>query len=251
MGLGEWVKKGYVTFALATSKVEKDAFAQNGSEEVLMNNIGTVQPFHQSYLMRDLKQGQLTERVKEFRSNYYKILKESEKYKFKWGNEGDFMVLTEQELKDRYKVKGDPYDTYPVEISVENKKYVSGLMETNQVNTIKVNRVINPRLRIEDYTVNVHIRDIDGKNKLLDFYIPENSDKMVLGECLNLLNTRKISDFCNFTNMSFVTPGGDAMEFSYKMLAFDKVVNHNGNYIIKMFAECVIDGRWVGEKYIL
>jgi hypothetical protein len=35
------------------------------------------------------------------------------------------------------------------------------------------------------------------------------------------------------------------------MLAFDKVVEHNGNYIVKMFAECIVDGRWAGEKYML
>jgi hypothetical protein len=35
------------------------------------------------------------------------------------------------------------------------------------------------------------------------------------------------------------------------MLAFDKIVEYNNNYIIKMFAEVIEDGRWVGEKYML
>jgi len=73
----------------------------------------------------------------------------------------------------------------------------------------------------------------------------------VIGECLNLIKTKSLTDFCNFTNLSFTTPGGNAMDFSYKILAFDKVVRHNGSYIVKMFAECLVDGRWVGEKYII
>ena len=33
--------------------------------------------------------------------------------------------------------------------------------------------------------------------------------------------------------------------------AFDKVVEHNNNYIVKMFAECITDGRWAAEKYMI
>ena len=35
------------------------------------------------------------------------------------------------------------------------------------------------------------------------------------------------------------------------MLAFDKVVEHNNNYIVKMFAECITDGRWAAERYMV
>jgi hypothetical protein len=35
------------------------------------------------------------------------------------------------------------------------------------------------------------------------------------------------------------------------MLAFDKAVEHNGNYIVKIFAEVTTDGRWMGERYMI
>jgi hypothetical protein len=49
--------------------------------------------------------------------------------------------------------------------------------------------------------------------------------------------------------MSFTTQDSDLLVFEYKMLAFDRVVEYNGSYIVKMFAEVTTDGRWMGEKY--
>jgi hypothetical protein len=59
------------------------------------------------------------------------------------------------------------------------------------------------------------------------------------------------TDFNIISNVSFTTPGGNAMMFSYKVLAFDKVITYNGNYVVKMFAECTDNGTWVAEKYMM
>ena len=61
----------------------------------------------------------------------------------------------------------------------------------------------------------------------------------------------EITDFNNITNISFTTPGGNMMRFEYKVLAFDKVVDYNGNYIVKLFAECIDNGIWLAQKYML
>jgi hypothetical protein len=126
MGLGNWVKKGVVTFALATSKLEKDALAQSGSEELLGHNQGMVQPYKQNQLMNDLKRGNLTQQVKEFRSQHYKILREAEKYAT--NAYGNVEVLSEEQIKARMRGIGDPYDKYPIEVSVENKTISAGLL---------------------------------------------------------------------------------------------------------------------------
>jgi hypothetical protein len=253
MGIGNWVKKGVVTFALATSKLEKDVMAQNGSEELLGHNQGQVQPYRQNKLMMDLKSGRLTQEVKEFRSHHYKLLKEVEKYAT--NAFGEVEVLTEAQVKAKMAGTGDPYDNYVVEVSVENKAISAGLLTESTVRPIKVKRGVFPTYKIEEHASIVHVRDIDGKNKLIEFCIPEykNTPRGVIQEVENLMRTKKLTDFANILSMDFTAGGGQVLFFEYKMIAFDKVVQHNGNYIVKLFAEVVSDGRWLAEEkgYIL
>jgi hypothetical protein len=212
-----------------------------------------VTPYYRNQLMQDLKEGKLTQRVKEFRAKYYLVLRESEKYKTKWGADGDFTLLTEEEIKSNRNAKGDPYDNYQVEVTVENRSLSNGLFEEQSSKTIKVQRGVFPKNKLEDYAELMLIRNIDNKNKLVEFYIPKYGDKSksVINEINDITRNPRVTDFVNITNVSFITPGGNPLKFSYKMLAFDKIVEYNNNYIIKMFAEVIEDGRWVGEKYML
>jgi hypothetical protein len=250
--LGQWVKKGVVSFSLASGRVEKDLLNQK-SQELDNARDAQISPYYRNQLMQDLKEGRVTQRVKEFRAKHYLILKESEKYKLKWGKDGDFELLTEEEVKASKNAKGDPFDNYPVEITVDNKAISKGIFEESKVRPIKVRRGVFPRHRIEEHCETVLIRDIDGKNKLIEFYIPNGqyANRSILKEVEYLKNNPRVNDFVNITNLSFTTPGGDMLQFEYKMLAFDKVVEYNGNYIVKMFAECTTDGRWAAEKYML
>lgn len=249
--MGNWIKKGVVAFSIATARTEKEALSQR-SEELDSFNDGIVSPYHRNQLMSDLKEGRLTQQVKEFREKHYLVLKEAEKYKIKWGKDGDFKVLNEEEIKSMKNAKGDPYDSYPVEVTIDNRAKSKGLFEEESVRPIKVQRGVFPRHKIEQHAETVLVRDIDGKNKLIEFYIPIlGSNKGALAEAQNLIKNPGVSDFVNITKMNFTTPGGDMLTFEYKMLAFDKVVEWNGNYVVKMFAECLVDGRWAAEKYML
>ena len=245
--MSDWIRKGAVTFSLALGKLEKDLFAQNGSEDILSQNIGIVNPYIANQLMNDLKQGRLTQQVKEFRKKHYQILKESAKYKFK-----DGQLMSEQEVRQSRVTQGDPYDSYQVEVVFDNKAVGVSLFESNTVRPLKVQRGVTPRHKIENYTSTLHVRTVDGNNKLLDFYIPKSPEnQLIMNELEYLKNTRKISDLVNFTKTTFTTQDSEMLVFEYKMLAFDKVVEYNNNYIVKMFAECVSDGRWAAEKYMV
>lgn len=250
--LGQWIKKGVVAFSLASNRVEKDVLNQK-SDQLDGHNDAQVSPYYRNQLMADLKAGKLTEAVKEFRAKHYLVLKESEKYKAKWGRDGDFELMTEEEVKSRKNAKGDPFDTYEVEVTVDNRVINSGMFTENKVRPIKVRRGVFPKYKIEEYCDTVLVRDIDGKNKLVEFYVSKNErqNRFIINEVEHLKKNPQVTDFVNITNMNFTTPGGDMLQFEYKMLAFDKVVEYNGNYIIKMFAECTVDGRWAGEKYML
>ena len=243
----EWIKKGAVTFSLAFGKVEKDLLAQNDSEDLLRNNYGVVNPYIKNQLMQDLKEGRLTQQVKEFRKKHYQILKGSAKFKFK-----DGQLLSEEEVRSMRVAQGDPFDSYPVEIAFDNKAIGVSLFESTTVRPLKVQRGVTPRHKIENYTSTLHVREVDGSNKLLDFYIPKSPEnQLIMNELENLKRTRRISDLVNFTKATFTTQDSEMLVFEYKMLAFDKVVEHNNNYIVKMFAECITDGRWAADKYMV
>lgn len=243
----DWIKKGLVTFALALGKTEKDTFAQSGSEDLLRNNTGIVNPYVSNQLMNDLKEGRLTQQVKEFRKKHYEILRESAKYKFK-----DGQLMTEEEVRQSKVAQGDPFDSYQVEIAFSNKAIGVSLFEGGEVRPLKIQRGVVPKHKIENYTSNIHVRTIEGNNKLIDFYIPKNNENIsIISEIEQLRRNPRVTDLVNFTKMSFTTQDSDLLVFEYKMLAFDKAVEHNGNYIIKMFAEVTTDGRWAAEKYML
>jgi hypothetical protein len=239
----EWLKKGAVTFSLAVGKLEQDLFAQNGSEDILAQNVGIVNPYIANQLMNDLKQGRLTQQVKEFRKKHYQILKESAKYKFK-----DGQLMSEQEVRQSRVSQGDPHDSYQVEVVFDNKSLGKSLFEEGEVRPMKIQRGVVPRHKIENYTSTVHIRDIDGKNKLIDFYIPNKpGNESIIREIEMIRMNPKVTDLVNFTKMTFTTQDAEMLVFEYKMLAFDKCVEYNGNHIVKMFAECTSDGRWAAE----
>jgi hypothetical protein len=246
MGIGKWVKKGAVSFAMATGGVEKNALSQTG-EDSGAGQLSAI-PMSQNQLMKDLKEGRVTQQVKEFRKHHYQVLQASEKFNVKWGKDGDFKVLTEEEVAVSRTTKGDPYDNYVVEVNIDNRSQAAGLLTEETFKPVKIGRNVNTSIRLEDSTDRVHVRDIDGTRKLIDFYIddsPENRNAVL--EARNLMVSPGITDFNNITNLSFTTPGGNMMMFEYRMLAFDKVVEYNGSYIVKMFAEVTKNGEWVAE----
>lgn len=253
MSVGKWIKKGAVSFIMATGGVEKNALSQSG-EDSDAGQLSSI-PMGQNQLMRDLKEGRLTQQVKEFRKHHYEVLQASEKYKAKWGKDGDFKMLTEEEIVANRVAQGDPYDNYKVEVSIDNVAMTKSLLEYEEKDTvrpIKVLRNVDSACRIEEASTKLHVRDIDGTRKLLDFYIddtPENRRAVL--EARQLMTNPGIVDFNNITNVSFTTPGGNMMMFEYRVLAFDKVVEHNGSYIVKMFAECTKNGEWAAQKYMI
>jgi len=254
MGIGKWIKKGAITFSMAASNIEKNALSQieDFDGEKTLSSI----PMGQNQLMRDLKEGRLTQQVKEFRKHHYEVLQASEKFKTKWGKDGDFKMLTEEEITQRKVAQGDPYDNYKVEVSIDNQAMSKSLFEYEEkdmVRPIKVIRNVNTSAKLEQSSTKLHVRDIDGTRKLLDFYIDigDPNNKLAVLEARNLMVNPGITDFNNITNVSFTTTGGNAMVFSYRVLAFDKVVEYNGSYIVKMFAEIIENGIWIGEKYMI
>ena len=139
--MSNWIKKGGVSFAIATGKVEQDSLSQ--SDEGLGNDNTIVRPFTRNQLMGDLKEGRLTQEVRKFREHHYKILRESDKFKIRWGSDGDFEVLTESEVMSMRNAKGDPYDSYKVEVTIDNKVISESVYSQTTIRPIKTQRGVS------------------------------------------------------------------------------------------------------------
>jgi hypothetical protein len=164
--------------------------------------------------MDSLKHGEVTQEVKEFRWRIYKILKEIEGYKTDIvGYTEDGMPMTRTVKVDKKrsltKVKTDDFDTYPLEMVVDNSEIVINtndimyndtitLFDEAKINQddngevsathgeiksdeysrinkpevpIKVFRETIPKFEVEKYTKKLNIRTINEKEKLLEFYV--------------------------------------------------------------------------------
>ena len=213
MGLNKWLKKQVRHISLAMGGVEKNIFSQNGEQlETLVNQ---ERRHTQGTLMDSLKHGEVTQEVKEFRWRIYKILKEIEGYKTDIvGYTEDGMPMTKTIKVDKKraltKINVDTFDSYPLEMVVDNSEIVINTndvmysdtiklfddvkinknssgetisathgeiksddysMMNKQEVPIKISRETIPKFELEKYTKKLNIRTINEKDKLLEFYV--------------------------------------------------------------------------------
>lgn len=126
---------------------------------------------------------------------------------------------------------------------------------------IQINRNIFPKFYIERYTKRVNIRKINKKERLLEFYIgkyPDEYDRtnyLFIKEINNLIkNGPERINFIELNNVEFITNNTlgveDFLYYSYKIKSFNKVIEFDGNYVIKFIAEVIVDGEDILSKYI-
>ena len=151
---------------------------------------------------------------------------------------------------------------------IDNKLQTSSIRQSlNSIGTysiiqeppITINRSIQPRFEIEKYTEKLIIRDINKDEKLLEFYIQEYPDiydkktSMLVSSIKKSIKNLKSSDLLDINLVGFITDKSlgvkDNLEFQYKIIEIDKIVKHNGYYIIKFFAEPIVNGDNILDKY--
>ena len=61
------------------------------------------------------------------------------------------------------------------------------------------------------------------------------------------------ANMLDIKNVSFVTyktiGASDYLEYEYKITSFDKIIEFNGNYVIKFIADITIDGKDILEEH--
>ena len=208
-----WLNKKLTTISLALGNVEKSVIGQNIEGIDITTN--QERRNTQGTLMDSLKHGEVTQEVKEFRWRIYKILKEIEGYKTDIvGYTEDGLPITKTIKVDKKrsltKVNVDKFDSYSLEMVVDNSEIVINTNDTIYNDTmklfddvkinkntsgetmsathgeiksdeysmmnkqevpIKVYREIIPKFELEKYVKKLNIRSINEKDKLLEFYV--------------------------------------------------------------------------------
>jgi len=213
MSIKKWLKNQMAAAAIAISSVEKNVFNQQGT--TLGLDTKQEQKHEEGTLAYNLKQGEITQEVKDLRWRTYKVLKASENLKLKvhsMDQDGDFHFSSVKSTSDGIllkKVKLDSYDTYELEMVVDNseiaidggetmgnnhlnlygdvKTYVNkdgdeiaihGEINSNELaatmkaeRPIRIERQAHPRFYLEKFTTKMHVKKISDEEKLLEFYV--------------------------------------------------------------------------------
>lgn len=124
---------------------------------------------------------------------------------------------------------------------------------------VKIGRTHPPKFKLEQYTKKLNIRIINHDTKLLEFYVSKYPDEYDRRTGVFIKNVLKIdenprrSSIIDFDSVSFATYNDSGVSnnllFKYDNLKYDKTIDFDGHYVIKMRATVVTDGESLVEQY--
>lgn len=293
----KWVKNKATSLSMALANVEKNALNQKG--ESLGSDVNMVRRHTEGQLADSLVNGVITQEVIDLRWRTYKILKETQNVSSKivgFDKSGYAIVETNKAdiKKGLKKVKIDNLDDYELEMVITNDPItigVSDIMNNQYVKSevtpiidekentatlgtitgdeyynsfktefpIKIDRMFYPKFMIENFTKKLNVRNIDGKNKLLEFYISKYPDKddrktfIFVNQIKKAIENPLSVNFLELVKVSFVTYKclgvADFLLFEYDNVTFDKIVEFDGNYVIKFKAKISTNGEPMFDKF--
>jgi len=124
---------------------------------------------------------------------------------------------------------------------------------------IKVEREFPPKFNLEKYTKKLNIRTIDEDTRLLEFYVskyPNEYDRrsdVFIKNVLKIDENPRVSSIIEFIGVAFETYNDtgvyDNKRYEYTNLTYDKTIEFDGHYVIKMKGTVVVNGEDLTEKY--
>jgi hypothetical protein len=113
--------------------------------------------------------------------------------------------------------------------------------------------------KLEDYTKKINVRSISETEKLLEFYVSiypdvdNRTSRLFLSNLKKTIINPRQSTIIDINEVDFITYKtigvNDFLEYKYKVISFDKIIEFNGNYVIKFKAETIINGENILTKY--
>ena len=236
-----WGMKGVDTLLTSNQK------AQGGSAFEVSDDAG-------GGVFKDVLEQKVTQEVQELRYTSYKVAKESKKYRYV-GN-GKVVKKTESQLSEKHGAI-DESDNLPIILIQDNSLICEDVLTSlNEVNnteskkvfhdyTIKIERDVMPRFRIENYIKKLVLKQADG-NYVIDLYcskypsqFSEKKDRAFLSELKRIKDGLiRNSDVFDFQTLSFITTNAwgvdDWIKFSFNDFELDGINEYDGNYVIRL-----------------
>lgn len=284
MGIKKWLNNQIAAISLAFSNVEKNFLNQDG--KAISETSSQEQRHSQGTLADALIHGEVTQEVKNLRWRTYKILRESANSMLieteidEYGNKY-YSVQKKDIKKILNKLKVDSVDNYAIDMVFYNPEITSTVSEKLEFFT-EDNKIIDSttyaiknknnvpliitrtslhRFDIEKYTKKLVVRKIDDNKRLLEFYvskygIPENpTSKHFSRELSKLLdNTLIKKDFLDIKEVAFVSDNTigtiNNLMYHYEIESFDKIIEFDGNYVLKFFANVLVNGVDLLDEFV-
>jgi hypothetical protein len=125
---------------------------------------------------------------------------------------------------------------------------------------ISITREHRPKFELENYTKKLHVKEINDKEFLLEFFIskyPNQFDKksdFFLSDIKKLISQpKRYNSIIDINTVSFVTNNTvgvpDFLEFEYNVQKFDKIVEFNEFYVVKFISEVTIEAKSIIDKF--
>lgn len=124
---------------------------------------------------------------------------------------------------------------------------------------IKIERNLLPKFEIEKYAKKMHIRTISDKEKLLEFVFskfPDEFDRktrLFISELKRAMENPRSSSIIEISEVGFITNKTlgvkDFLQYHYRILGFDKIIEFDGHYVMKFKAKPLINGESIAAKY--
>lgn len=232
---------------------------------------------HTDHLMADFINGEETERVKETRDEYYRVLIESKKYHtdiidFNEESDAPFVTVTKKKSAIDFTCKIDLFNPENLSVRViqDNKlipkhgnMFAEDVLKYNTndfVSLISIKRDFIPKYPIENYMNKIVVRTINDKKAYIDLYTTMYSsqfgkvDAIFIARLNELKNTgNKRSDITDLSEISFITDKAygenDLCEFTFNNLIYKGIDCFDGNFVLTFEGDVISDGKSVVEKY--
>ncbi len=278
-----WVKKKFYGMMIALHWTENSLKA---SSDDLVLGEGQYQSHKQGMLSHSLINGEVTQEVKELRWRLYKVLKHSNMVETKIiGYDENNMPITETKKKESYHKRMNDYKTdseddefklvliQPNEsVELSNLDILNQLDGDNKITkddhlnsiknkkTIMITRDFRPTINIEDYTNKILLREIDNDKCLVEFHISKyigeyKRKRFLISEIKKMIGGRVRNPIIDFDKIFFITNNAlgfeNDLEFELEMIKFHRVIEYDGNYIIKFICKKNVYGEYIFEKYRL
>ena len=124
---------------------------------------------------------------------------------------------------------------------------------------IKIYSRNSRRFFLENYTKKMMVRHISEDEKLLEFYVSSYPDeynrtsRLIISEIKKIIQGQRNSDLIEFENVDFITYKCHGVQdfryYKFGNIKFDKIVEFNGNYVVKFKAKTQINGDDILSKY--